>query len=115
MNLCGKTTPKQLAALLSLVDVLIAPDTGAVHIARSMNTPVIGLYAVASPKLSGPYQQLDYCVDAYPQAVQKFLGKSFAQLAWNTRVHETKAMDLIEVAEVIEKLNAVLKLPTIKP
>ncbi|MGZ8967379.1 MAG: glycosyltransferase family 9 protein, partial [Gallionella sp.] len=60
LNLCGKTTAKQLAALLSLVDVLIAPDTGAVHIARSMNTPVIGLYAVASPKLTGPYQAQDF-------------------------------------------------------
>ena len=75
LNLCGQTTPKQLAALLSLVDVLIAPDTGAVHIARAMDTPVIGLYAVASPKLTGPYQQLEYCVDRYPQAVQNFSGQ----------------------------------------
>jgi heptosyltransferase I len=109
LNLCGKTTPKQLAALLSLVDVLIAPDTGAVHIARSMNTPVVGLYAVASPKLTGPYQALDFCVDAYPQAVQKFLGKSVAQLAWNARVHEAKAMELIGLNEVQEKLDDCLK------
>ncbi len=109
LNLCGKTTLKQLAALFSLADVLIAPDTGAVHIARAMGTPVIGLYAVASPKLTGPYQRLEYCVDRYPQAVQRFLGKHSGQLPWNTRVHHPDAMTLIEVEDVMQQLNKVLE------
>jgi heptosyltransferase I len=108
LNLSGKTTPKQLAALLSLVDVLIAPDTGSVHIARAMNTPVVGLYAVASPKLTGPYQRMEYCVDRYPQAVQKFLGKNPEQLPWNTRVHHPDAMALIAVDDVMQQLEKVL-------
>ena len=73
-----------------------------------MDTPVIGLYAVASPKLTGPYQRLKYCVDRYPQAVQKFLGKDPAQLAWNTRVHHPDAMSLITVDEVMQQLEKVL-------
>jgi heptosyltransferase I len=108
LNLSGKTTPKQLAALLSLVDVLIAPDTGSVHIARAMNTPVIGLYAVASPKLTGPYQRMEYCIDRYPQAVQKYLGKNPEQLPWNTRVHHADAMSLITVDDVMQQLEKVL-------
>jgi heptosyltransferase I len=108
LNLSGKTTPKQLAALLSLVDVLIAPDTGSVHIARAMDTPVIGLYAVASPKLTGPYQRMEYCVDRYPQAVLKFLGKNPEQLPWNTRVHNPEAIALITVEDVIQQLEKVL-------
>lgn len=108
LNLCGKTSPKQLAALLSQVDVLIAPDTGSVHIARAVDTPVIGLYAVASTKLTGPYQQLDYCVDRYPQAVKKYLCKDTDQIAWNTRVHHPDAMSLIEVADVIRQLQKLL-------
>jgi heptosyltransferase I len=108
--LSGKTTPKQLAALLSLVDVLIAPDTGSVHIARAMNTPVIGLYVVASLKLTGPYQRLEYCVDRYPQAVQKFLGKNPDELPWNTRVHHPDAMSLITVDDVMQHLEKVLRL-----
>lgn len=108
LNLCGKTSPKQLAALLSLADVLIAPDTGSVHIARAMETPVIGLYAVASPKLTGPYQQMEYCVDRYPQAVKKYLDKDVEQLAWNTRVHHPDAMALIEVDDVMQQLGKIL-------
>lgn len=109
LNLCGKTTPKQLAALLSLADVLIAPDTGAVHIARAMDTPVIGLYAVASPKLTGPYQRMEHCVDRYPQAVHRFLGKDPGNLPWNTRVHHADAMSLITVDDVMLQLEKVLE------
>ncbi len=108
LDLCGKTSPKQLAALLGKVNVLVAPDTGAVHIARAMDTPVIGLYAVASPKLTGPYQRTEYCVDRHPQAVRKYLGKDPEQLPWNTRVHHPDAMSLIEVDDVLQQLTRVL-------
>jgi heptosyltransferase I len=108
LDLCGQTSPKQLASLLGKVDVLIAPDTGSVHIARAMDTPVIGLYAVASPHLTGPYQRTEYCVDRYPQAVRKYLGKDSAQLPWNTRVHHPDAMSLIQVDDVIQQLSRVL-------
>ena len=107
-DLCGRTSPKQLAALLAEADVLLAPDTGAVHLARAMDTPVVGLYAVASSKLTGPYQRMEYCVDRYPQAVERFLGKDPQQLPWNTRVHQPDAMVLIEVEDVMQQLEKVL-------
>lgn len=105
LNVCGKTTPGRLAALLSQADILVAPDTGAVHIARAMGTPVIGLYAVVSSGLTGPYGQMEYCVDRYPQAVKMFLGKNSEQLPWNTRVHHADAMSLIEVGDVMQQLE----------
>lgn len=108
LNLCGRTTPKQLAALLGKVDVLIAPDTGPVHLATAMQTPVVGLYAVASPGLSGPYAQQEFIVNRYPEAVRKFLGKDPAHVAWNTRVHHPQAMALIEVDDVLGQLTRVL-------
>ena len=108
LNLCGKTTPKQFAALLSLADVLLAPDTGAVHIARAMGTPVVGLYAVASAKLTGPYQRMEYCVDRHLQAVAMFTDKDPQRLPWNARVHHPGAMSLIEVADVMGQLDRVL-------
>jgi len=107
-NLVGKTKHKQFAALLGEVDCLIAPDTGPAHIAVAMKTPVIGLYAVARSGLSGPYQNPDYTVDKYPEAVEKYLGKSFAEAGWHERVHHADAMDLITVEEVLEQLGKVL-------
>ena len=108
LDLCGRTSPKQLAALLEQVDVLIAPDTAAIHLARAADTPVIGLYAVAPPELSGPYRHMEYVVDRYPEAVRRYLGKDAATVLWNTRVHNPAAMELITVEEVIGQLGQVL-------
>lgn len=108
LNLCGQTTPKQLAAVLAEADVLIAPDTAAVHLARAVDTPVVGLYAVAPARLTGPYQRTGYCVDRYEEAVREFLGKDPARLPWNTRVHHPGAMALIEVADVMQQLSRAL-------
>lgn len=105
INLCGLTTPKQLAAVLAQADVLVAPDTGPVHLARAMNTPVVGLYAVASPTLSGPYKAQEYIVNRYPEAVRKFLGKDPALVPWNTRVHNPAAMALIQAEDVLQQLS----------
>ena len=53
-NLTGATTLKQLAALLSGVDVLLCNDSGPMHLAAAMETPVVGLFTCTSPGLSGP-------------------------------------------------------------
>lgn len=108
LNLCGKTTPKQLAALLGQVDVLLAPDTGPVHLATAMQTPVVGLYAVVSPSLSGPYARQEFIVNRYPEAVRKFLGKDSQSVLWNTRVHNAQAMALIQTDDVLQQLTRAL-------
>ena len=109
LNLCGQTTTKQLAAVLAQADVLLAPDTGAVHLARAMNTPVIGLYAVASPNLTGPYAAQQYIINHYPEAVHQFLGKDPDQVPWNTRVHHPEAMALIKTEEVLQKIDSLFE------
>ena len=109
LNLCGQTTPKQLAALLGQADVLIAPDTGPVHLATAMRIPVVGLYAVASPVLTGPYAQQEFIVNRYPEAVRRFLGKDPSSVAWNTRVHHAEAMALIQVDDVLHQLTRLLE------
>ena len=111
INLIGQTSPKQLAAVLETADCLLAPDTGPAHIAVAMGTPVIGLYAVAPPKLSAPYLYPELVVDRFPQAVQEILGQDPANVKWGTRVHDSAAMKLISIDEVLEKLAACLASP----
>lgn len=108
LDLCGQTSPKQLAAILGQVDALVAPDTAAVHLARAQDTPVVGLYAVASPQLTGPYGRLQFCVNRYPEAVQNYLGLDPQDVPWNTRVHHPEAMALIETEEVLQALTRAL-------
>jgi len=109
LNLCGRTTPKQLAAIFSKVGAVLAPDTFAVHLARAVNTRVVGLYAVASSQLSGPYQRTDYCVDRHAEAIETLLGLDPATVPWNTRVHHPKAMELITVADVLAKIKLAME------
>ena len=104
----GQTSPKQLAALLECADCVLAPDTGPVHMAVAMGTPVIGLYAVAPAWLSGPYLQREIIIDKYDEAVVHILKKDPAIVPWGTRVHSDEAMAMISVAEVEEKLQQVL-------
>jgi heptosyltransferase I len=106
-NLVGRTTPRQLAAVLARARCLLAPDTGAVHIAVAMNVPVVGLYAVAPAQLSGPYGRGDLVVDRYGDAVRTILRKDPQAVSWTTRVHEGEPMRLIEVADVLPKLAQV--------
>lgn len=109
INCVGKTSLQQLAAILQKAKVCIAPDTGPAHIANGVSTPVIGLYAVAPSKLSGPYLNQEYTIDKFEQAVKQFLGKEPNQISWRTRVHNRQAMDLISVDEVMAKLSSILK------
>ena len=108
-NLIGATTPKKLAAVLARADCLLAPDTGPVHIAGAVGTPVVGLYAVASPQLSGPYRYPELTVNRYPEAVRTILGQDPHTVNWTTRVHRGAPMRLIEVADVLPKLSQVFE------
>ncbi|MHB8623220.1 MAG: glycosyltransferase family 9 protein [Sulfuricaulis sp.] len=108
-DLIGKTTPKQLAAVLARVDCLLAPDTGPVHIASAVGTPVVGLYTVAPSQLSGPYLCPELIVDRYPEAVRTILGQDPLTVKWNTRVHHGEPMRLIKVDDVLSKLAQVFE------
>ncbi|MFA6078298.1 MAG: lipopolysaccharide heptosyltransferase II [Candidatus Omnitrophota bacterium] len=58
----GKTDLKQLGALLERAQLVIANDTGPMHIGVAMKTKVIALFGPTSPKLTGPYGRGDYHV-----------------------------------------------------
>lgn len=107
-SLAGKTSLKQLTVILQQAQCLIAPDTGAAHIATAVNTPIIGLYAVITAKLSGPYLFQHLVIDKYPQAVRRFLKTEPSTVKWGTRVHQAEAMSLISVDEVMDKMEGVL-------
>ena len=51
----GKTSIKSLAALLTRVNLLITNDSGPMHIAAALGTPVVALFGPTDPKLTGPY------------------------------------------------------------
>lgn len=106
INLVGKDSLTQSMALLQRARVLISPDSGPVHIASALGTPVIGLYAATWARRSGPYNSLDLTVDRFPEAARRFRDKEPEELRWGTRIEEPGVMDLVTVDDVIEKLEA---------
>jgi heptosyltransferase I len=106
-NLCGKTTLKQMLALLKAATLVIAPDTGPAHMAVTQGTPVIGLYAHSNPKRTGPYLYQDYVVEVYHAALLKQFHKTDQQLPWGTRVKGKQLMQGIRLAAVIEQFDRI--------
>ena len=54
IDLTGRTTLKQLAAVLAAVDLLVSNDSGPLHLAAALATPVVGIFTCTSPLRSGP-------------------------------------------------------------
>lgn len=107
MNLVGKTSLKQLLALLARADAVISPDTGPAHMANAVHTPVIGLYATSNPYRTGPYCSIEHTVNAYPKALEQFSNTSEDKAKWGQRVRDPNAMSLITPEQVIEKVDGV--------
>lgn len=53
-NLAGKTTLRELMALLKLCRVVLTNDTGPMHVAAALGTPVVVPFGSTSPELTGP-------------------------------------------------------------
>ena len=58
INLIGKTTLKMLASLLKSATVVVTNDTGPMHIAAAVKTPVVGLFGPTDPGIVGPYGEI---------------------------------------------------------
>lgn len=54
--LTGKTSLPQLAAIISLGDLLITNDSGPMHIANALGIPVVALFGPTDPRITGPFQ-----------------------------------------------------------
>lgn len=54
INLSGKTHLKELISLISECDVFVSNDTGPMHIAYSVKTPLVAIFGSTDPELTGP-------------------------------------------------------------
>lgn len=54
IDLCGKTTIRELAALLSRCSLVVANDSGPLHLAAAIGIPTIGIFGPTDPQRSAP-------------------------------------------------------------
>lgn len=54
VSLAGRTTLREWMALLAVCDLVMANDSGAMHVAAALGTPVIAFYGMTDPVKTGP-------------------------------------------------------------
>ena len=109
INLIGRSTLKQLVALLDRAAMLISPDSGPSHMANITRTPVVALHAASDSRRGGPYGNLEWAVDRFDAAARQFAGKPAAEMRWGKKIEQTGVMDLIQVEDVIERVDALAR------
>lgn len=109
LNLIGKTSIKQLLAVLARANVLIAPDSGPAHLATAVGTPVIGLYACTNPDRARPYLNSELVINKYPEAIMAKYNKGIDELPWGTRVRDADTMERISAQDVFEILDKAIE------
>ncbi len=87
-RLAPPTNLRELARLLRDARLVIGGDTGPLHLAAALGTPVIGLYGPTNPARNGPYGQLGNVVETYSTS---------------------KSMAAIAVDDVLRKIDQVLR------
>jgi heptosyltransferase-2 len=110
LNLSGMTTIRELACLLKRSSLFISNDSGPVHIACAVGTPVISIFGRSdrglSPRRWGPTNAAD-------RALHKYVGCDVC-LAHKCRI-ELKCLDAITVDEVIRNAEEMLGEQSLSP
>ncbi|GBL05727.1 glycosyltransferase family 9 protein [Glaciecola sp. KUL10] len=108
LNLVGKTTLKQMLQVLAKASLVVAPDTGPAHMATTVNTPVLGLYAHSNPLRTGPYLSLEHTISVYDECIEEQHHKPWTSLKWGIRAKGSDLMSRIDEARVIKMLEKLL-------
>ncbi len=99
VDLSGQTDLKTLAALYSGVACLVSTDTGPMHLAAAVGTPVVALFGPTAPWRTGPY-------GSGHEVVRPDVSCS---PCFRREVRECNCMQRIEVATVKRHVDAVLE------
>ncbi len=108
-NLVGQLNLKQLCIVLKNASAVISPDSGPAHMANAVGTPAVGLFYSSNPDFTGPYNNRDWVVNRYPEALEKYNKTSVEKAPWGMRVRTPEAAELITVRDVMQKLQKLQK------
>jgi len=107
-NLIGQLSLKQLLAIIKQSIAVISPDSGPAHMATTVNVPSIALFSTSNPNFTGPYNSKNWVVNKYPQALEKYNNTTVQQAPWGQRVRNPKAVELITVNDISQKLEQLM-------
>jgi heptosyltransferase I len=89
---------RRLVWLLDGARLVVSPDTGPLHLARALDTPVVGLYGYTNPKRYGPYRKYqDLVADGYA----RFPGEDYPA----SMEYRADGMERVTVEMVVERVE----------
>jgi heptosyltransferase-2 len=104
-NLAGKTTLGQLVSLLKRCSLLVSNDSGPVHVAAALGTPVVSIFTRNQPGIN-PERWKPLGEKSAYVAPDKDLSISFAR----GEVSDSAFLDTITPQDVLRAVDALFKL-----
>jgi lipopolysaccharide heptosyltransferase II len=105
LNLAGQTTVSQMASLFKRCTMLISNDSGPVHVAAGVGTPVVSIFTRNQPGINAQrWKPLGSKSRFITVPLDNTL--SFAKAG----PHDPKYLELIQTHEVLEEVDALFKL-----
>ncbi|MDP2921599.1 MAG: lipopolysaccharide heptosyltransferase II [Candidatus Omnitrophota bacterium] len=101
--LCGKTDMKTLGAIFKKAVCVISNDSGPMHLAASVKSPVIAIFGPTSPELTGPYG------DGKHRVLHKDIGCKIP--CYNVKCEDNRCIKAVTVEDVLGALNEIVKYP----
>jgi 3-deoxy-D-manno-octulosonic-acid transferase/heptosyltransferase-1 len=95
---------RHLAALCRRADVMVSTDTGPMHLAAAVGTPVVALFGPTAPNRTGPYGSGHHVIQASVPC-----SPCFKRRCTSTVVEEFGCMKWIEVSRVLQAVQDCLK------
>ena len=95
-RLAPPTRVADLAAILKTAAVVVSGDTGPLHLAAAVGTPVVGLYGPTDARRNGPWAPADVAVSRFPDC----------RCRWRRRCRAARrCLDEVTVDEVTAALD----------
>jgi heptosyltransferase I len=89
-------------------DLLICPDTGPLHVAHALGTPVVGLFGHTNPARVGPWKRFrELSVDRYTEP-----GEEPDPSRYEPR---SRRMETIQVEDVMDRVEAARQIHGVRP
>lgn len=102
LNLAGRTSVPELAALLQCCAVCVTNDSGPMHLAVALDRPVVSMFGPSDPLWIGPYRRPDAVISASLPCSPCYLREL------SRCPYQHACMRQISSATVIERIEATL-------
>jgi lipopolysaccharide heptosyltransferase II len=112
INFAGETDVRELVALLGSADLVLAGDSGPVHIASAVQTPVLGIYGPTDPTIYRPFRMPYRVVRAGLPCSPCYNLHSTAECPFG--ISPAPCMSAVQVSDVLAAARELLPATTIE-